>query len=143
MLASDGELERSKKVQNVKFKNIDDFFEFVPQDELEIVHLLRNIIFECLPNAKEHLAFNVPHYKVHRNICFLWPASVLWGKKKTYEGVRFGFAKGYLLTDETSFLDHGTRKQVFWKDIQSPTEIDIEVIKSLLYEAALLDKEYK
>lgn len=127
-------------MQNVKFKHIDDFFEFVPEDELEIVHLLRNIIFECIPHAQEHLAFSVPHYKVHRNICFLWPASVLWGKKKTYTGVRFGFAKGYLLSDETGYLDKGSRKYVYWKDIATSDQIDVAVIKSLLFEASLLDK---
>jgi hypothetical protein len=70
-----------KKMQDVDFKNVDDLPAFIPENELKIVERLRKIIFSCLPGCTEKLAYNVPFYKVHANICFIWPPSVNWGGK--------------------------------------------------------------
>lgn len=129
------------KMQNVNFKSIDEFLEFLPEDELKIVEIFRDIVFNNIPDVVEKLAFNVPFYKRNSNICFIWPASVLWGKKKTYDGVRFGFSNGYLLNDPDGFLDKGNRKNVYWKDFKSINEIDISFIKSLLFDAIIIDSE--
>ncbi len=128
-------------MQNVNFKSIDEFLEFLPEDELKIVEIFRDIVFNNIPDVVEKLAFNVPFYKRNSNICFIWPASVLWGKKKTYDGVRFGFSNGYLLNDPDGFLDKGNRKNVYWKDFKSINEIDISLIKSLLFDAIIIDSE--
>jgi hypothetical protein len=130
-----------QKMQNVNFKSIDEFLEFLPEDELKIVEIFRDIVFNNIPDVVEKLAFNVPFYKRNSNICFIWPASVLWGKKKTYDGVRFGFSNGYLLNDPDGFLDKGNRKNVYWKDFKSINEIDISLIKSLLFDAIIIDSE--
>ncbi len=129
------------KMQNVKFKTVDEFLDFLPPDELRIVEILRQLVLECMPEAEEKLAYNVPYYKMCRNICFIWPASVLWGKQKTYTGVRLGFTNGYLLQDEIDYLDKGDRKQVYWKDFKDTNQIDQELIKAYLYEAMILDQD--
>lgn len=63
------------------------------------------------------------------------------GKKETYKGVRIGFAKGYLLSDEMGYLEKGNRKQVYWRDIERLEESDIELLKSYLFETAMLDEQ--
>jgi Domain of unknown function (DU1801) len=131
------------KMQNVSFKNVDDFLEYLPDNELKIVEFLRRTVFDCIPMAIEYLSFNVPFYKVNRAICFIWPASILWGKKQTYEGVRFGLTTGYLISDEMNYLDRGDRKQVYWKDFSDLREIDIDLLKSYIFEAALIDEKNK
>ena len=131
------------KMQNVAFKSIDEFLDFIPNDELKIVNVLRQLVLDCMPDAVEKLSFNVPFYKRHKTVCFIWPASVLWGKKKTYEGVRFGFTNGYLMQDEIKYLSKGDRKQIYWRDFISIKDINIEVLKSYLYEAIMLDNETK
>lgn len=128
-------------MQNVSFQTVDEFLDFLPEGELKIVTVLRALVFDCLPNCNEKLSFNVPFYFLHKNVCFIWPASVTWGKKETYKGVRIGFAKGYLLSDETHYLEKGNRKQVYWRDIQRLEETDIELLKSYLFEAAMLDEQ--
>ena len=128
-------------MQNVSFKSVEEFLEFLPDDELRITEFLRKIVFECIPDVTEKLAYNVPYYKRHKNICFIWPASVLWGKKKTYSGVRFGFVSGHLLPDEPGFLDKGERKSVYWKDFGNLKEIDVELLKAYIYEAVLVDQQ--
>mgnify|MGYP003449319044 FL=1 len=132
----------SKKMQEVDFRSIDEFLAFLPEEELVIVEKLRKLVFYCLPDAREKLSFNVPYYYHHRNFCFIWPASVTWGKKKTYEGVRFGFAYGNQIADETGYLEKGGRKQIYWKDFTSIKEIDIELLQAYIYEAIYIDEAH-
>lgn len=128
-------------MQNVSFKSVDEFLDFLPEEELKIVTVLRALVYDCLPNCKEKISFNVPFYFLHKSVCFIWPASVTWGNKETYKGVRVGFAKGYLMTDEYNYLEKGTRKQIYWRDIQRLEEYDIELLKAYLFEAAMLDEQ--
>jgi len=127
-------------MQNVKFKSIDEFLEFLPEDELKITLFLMNIVKNSIPNYTEKLSFNVPYYFKNKHICFIWPASILWGNKKTYKGVRFGFSKGYLMRDELNYLEKGNRKQVYWRDFKSIDEVDVDLLKAYLFEAIEIDQ---
>lgn len=127
-------------MQEVSFRNVEEFLEYLPDDERKMTDLLRKIIFSCCPQITEKLSYNVPYYKQHKHICFIWPASILWGKKKMYEGVRFGFTSGHLLTDEMGYLDQGNRKYVSYKDFSSVKDIDVELLRSYLFEAIALDE---
>ncbi len=128
-------------MQNVSFKSVEEFLDFLPDDELKIVELLRSLILNCIPEVTEKLSYNVPFYKRHKSICFIWPSSILWGTRKTYTGVRFGFAKGYLLQDESNYLDKTNRKQFYMMDFNSVNEIDIDLFKSYLFEAVRIDEQ--
>lgn len=129
-----------KKMQNVSFKNMDEFWDFLPDKEKEIVIFLREIIINTIPDCVEKLSYNVPYYKRHSNICFLWPACITWGKVKQNNLVLLGFTKGYLMRDELNYLEKGNRKQVFTKGFSSIKEIDIAIIKTYLFEAIEIDK---
>lgn len=133
----------AKKMQQVSFSTVEEFLDFLPEHERTLTELLRKIVFGCLPICTEKLSYNVPFYKIRKNICFIWPASVTWGSKATYEGVRFGFTQGYLLRDETSFLEKGERKQVYWKDFTSIRETDIDMLRAMLFEAAEIDSGHR
>ncbi len=130
-------------MQNVKFDSLDEFFDFLPEEELVVVEYLRAVILDCIPNCTEKLSYNVPYFKLRSNICFIWPASVLWGKKKTYEGVRLGFVKGYLMHDDIHYLEKGERKQVYWRDFKSIEEIDVDILRAYIYDAVLVDERKK
>src|SRR5688500_2075861 len=135
--------KEKQKMQNESFRNVDEFLEFLPEDELKIVEFLRNLVFICIPECTEKLSYNVPFYKVNKNICFIWPASVLWGKTKSYNGVRLGFSNGYLMHDEIGYLDKGARKQVYYKDFTDIREIEVDILKSYIFEAAMIDQLIK
>jgi hypothetical protein len=130
------------KFQTVDFKTVDDFLEFIPENELKIVSCLRQIIFSCVPECTEKLAYNVPFYFKHSRFCFIWPPSVQWGNTK-HNGVRLGFTNGYLLTDDSNYLDKGERKQMYWKDFKNVKDIEIDLIKSFLFEAIEIDERLK
>ena len=130
-------------MQNVSFRNVSEFLEFLPEDELTMTELLRKLVFDCIPGVSEKLSFNVPFYKRNKTICFIWPASVLWGANKSYEGVRFGFNCGNQMEDEIGYLDKGKRKQIYWKDFKKITDIDLEILRAYLFEAVAIDEQFK
>ncbi len=134
-------LLQKRKMQEVSFKSVEECLDYIPANELSLVTKLREIIFQAIPDCHEKLAYNVPYYKRHANICFLWPASILWGSKVQYEGVRLGFTKGYLLVDESGYLDQGNRKEVAYKDFKHPDEIDETMLIPFLLRAADVDEE--
>lgn len=131
------------KMQNVNFQSVDEFLAFLPPEELEVVEFLRQLIYDCIPDVSERLSYNVPYFKRHKTLCFLWPASVLWGKKQTYTGVRLGFTQGHLLSDEIGYLNLEGRKQVAWRDFQSIEEIDVELLQMYIYEAVVVDQGWQ
>ncbi len=127
----------------IRFASAHELLDFLPDDERVLMEHLREFIISEAPQLKERLSFNILAYKGRRDVCFIWPASVLWGGKKTYEGVRFGFSHGHLLSDASSYLDRGNRKQVYWRDLQRITPTDERMLRQLLHEAVRIDEERK
>lgn len=125
------------KAQPIRFNSIDEFLDSLPEEELKIVSLLRRIIFDCIPDVKEKLSYNVPYYYRHSRICFIWPASVPWGNLK--KGVAIGFCKGGELIDEFNYLEKGDRKHVRRRLFNSVKAIDVNSLKACLFEALLID----
>ncbi|MGH1336594.1 MAG: DUF1801 domain-containing protein [Aureispira sp.] len=119
----------------------EDFLEQLSEDEQLVCTNLRQLILECLPNCEEKLSYKVPFYKGHSNICYLWPSSILWGQKKTYEGVRLGFIQGYLMYDDINYLTAGTRQYVRCRDFLTVADIDQELLSAYLYDADRINKE--
>jgi len=130
------------KFQNVKFNNVDEFLDFLPENELEIVEFLRTVVFDCISNCREKLSYNVPYYYRHSRVCFIWPASVPWGNVKK-NGVLFGFCRGNLLNDDVNWLERGERKQVYTKTFTRIDEIYVDLLKGYIFEAVELDEKLK
>ncbi len=126
-------------MQSVDFRNVRELLDFLPDDQLEIVERLREIIFKCLPEIEERLSFNVPFFKKHGDVFFIWPGAVPWGSKN-WPGVEFGFSHGNLLADRAQFLEHGQRKQVFSKRFFSVNEIPDDLLRAYIFEATEIDE---
>lgn len=129
-------------MQDVAFKTVDEFLNSLPEEELKIVNQFRNIVQQIMPHAKEKLSWNIPTYTINKSVCFIWPASVKWGKKETYKGVRFGFMHGNLLHPKNNYFDLGKRKIVRWRDFTSIDDIDVAILTSTLYEAMFVDEQF-
>lgn len=127
------------KFQPFNFRNMDEFREHLPDNELQIFSFLRQLIDESFPHYTEKLAYNVPFYYGHTRICFIWPPSVPWGNAGI-KGVQLGFCNGYLMQDELNYLSKGARKQVYWREYSRLDEIDPDIVKAYLHEAYLLDE---
>ena len=123
-------------MQNVHFQSVDELLGFLQGEQLEMVDLLRELVFECVPDVEERLSFNVPFYRRYGALCFIWPGAVSWGST-VWDGVEFGFNNGHLLADEDNYLDKGNRKQVFTKRFFQVPELraNMDKLRSLLLEA--------
>ncbi len=128
------------KIQPVNFNSIEDFLSFLPPNELEIVNYLRQIILGSMPICVEKLAYNIPYYYINSRVLFIWPSSVPWGKVPE-NGVIIGFCNGYLLNDEINFLEKNNRKQVYTKTYYHIKEIDVDLLKSYIFQAIHIDGE--
>jgi len=128
--------------QPMKFRSVEEFLDFLPEHELQVVEYLRQLVFDCIPGVREKLAYNVPFYYLNSRICFIWPAAVPWGKVEK-SGVMLGFNKGYLLQDELNYLDRGSRKEVYTKTFSHIPLGEEDILKAFLFEAAELDRSLK
>ena len=131
--------EERKRMQNVKFRNVGEMLAYLPEDQLQITERLQGIIWETIPRVKEKLSYNVPFYSVRKNMCFIWPGAIPWGKT-VKDGVTLGFSYGYLLHDVSNFLEQGDRKQVYTKTYFRVEEIDEEIIRHFLLESVEIDE---
>lgn len=125
----------------LRFASAQELLDFLPADERVLMERLREFIVSEAPHLHERLSFNILTYKQRRDVCFIWPASVLWGGKKTYEGVRFGFSHADLISDPSNYLERGSRKQVYWRDLQEFTRTDERMLSQLLAQAVRADRE--
>ena len=125
-------------MQDVDFKDVDDFLEYLPDEERVIVDFLRKLVFQCLPEVKEKLSYNVPYYYRKQRIVFIWPACVPWGMSQT-EGVLFGFCKGHLMRDVKKVLNRENRKVIGTMLFTDLSQIDEELIREYLFEAGEID----
>lgn len=126
--------------QKVKFHSLEEFFDFLPKEQLKVTEFLRDLVFDSLTNPSEKLSYNVPFYSIHSRLCFIWPSAVPWGNVKK-KGIEFGFCQGFLMNDPLDFLDRGKRKQVYTKTFFNIDEIDVDVMRTYLHEAERVDLE--
>jgi len=126
----------------MKIKNLVELFTILPEDEIIIVDVLRQIILDALPPyCKEKISYNVPFFYGNKGICIIWPSTVPRGGIK--KGVLLGFWYGNKLKDVDGFLTRGTNKQVFYKIYQTPEEINDKPIIKLLKEAIKVDAGFR
>ena len=122
----------------MKIKSLVQFYDSIPENEMIIVDVLRNIVKSNLPSyCKEKISYNVPYFYGNKGICLIWPSGIPRGGIKS--GVLLGFWNGYLLKDQHQYLTHGTNKKIYYKIYNTIKEIDQEQIVSLLKEAVALD----
>lgn len=80
-------------------------------------------------------------------ICFIWPASIVWGPKRDSEvkktaAVSLGFCQGNLMSNEDGILKAEGRKQVYVMYFRSLNDIEENSVRALLFEANLIDDAF-
>lgn len=130
-----------------KYGDVEEMMAALPRDERVIVNRLRALVSECVPKAEEkaYYGMGVPFYRHNKLICFIWPPSVLWGRKepKNPKGVSLGFCQGYLMSNDDGVLLAEGRKQVYILYVKSLKDLDENQVRALLFEAAMIDEGFK
>ncbi len=120
----------------MKIDGLLDFYDRLPQHELELTLMLQKIIKTTLPQSTEYIHHEVLFFSIETPICFIWPSSIpIPNVPEDFEGVRLGFTRGRCIKDPTYYLTNQGQKLVFWKDIEYVEDIDQECIKSFLLQS--------
>jgi hypothetical protein len=129
--------------------DIDQMIAALPHEEQVMVKKLRALVIECIPQAteKSYYDFGIPFYRRNRLICFIWPPSVVWEpgadhEKRKGKGVSLGFNQGNLMSNEDGVLLAEGRKQVYVMYFKKLNDIDEARVRSLLFEAAMIDEQF-
>ena len=115
-----------------KTRTPDQVYDALPEHERITALVLRELIFETLPGVTEKLSWGAPFYFGSRSLCYIWPASVPWGKLDA--GVALGFTRAQLL-DHGGYLSHTPGSQLGRRVYLVPEEIDVGRVQRLLREA--------
>lgn len=131
-------------------KSVEELIMSLPRAEQVLVKRLRALITECIPKATEHMYYDIglPFYRHNRLICFIWPASLFWGPKRSPEtqhlkGTSLGFNQGNLMSNEDGVLKAEGRKQVYVMYLESIKDLDENQVRALLFEAAMIDDQFR
>ena len=126
----------NKFQRNINFNSVDDIINFIPNKEANILIKLRSIILDLVPNIQEKISYNVPYFYLNKNLFFIWPGSIPWGK--TPKGtVKLGFCLGYLIDDETNIFDSENLKTIRTITFNNIKELlnSIDIIKMKIIES--------
>ncbi|MBN1952657.1 MAG: hypothetical protein JW801_15755 [Bacteroidales bacterium] len=123
-----------------KLDSIEDFLDYLPDDERDIADYLRELILDAIPDCREKFIGGIPVYFRHGKICYIRPAAIPRGNVPAY-GVQIGFFQGYRMTNDDRYLEKGRRVRVFTKIFAECCEVDPARIRSLLFEATVFDQE--
>jgi hypothetical protein len=134
-------------------KSVEEVILELPKGEQTIMKKLRTLIADCLPFASEKNNFGDPYmerghvlYSHNRMICYIWPSSFAKGKLKEVhqaKGVSLGFCQGNLFANEDGALRTEGRKQVYCLYFKTLKEINDKQIRSLLFEAEMIDRDFR
>jgi hypothetical protein len=130
---------------------VEEMITNLPKDERVIVTRLRSLIMECLPLAieKPYYGLGVPYYSHHRQICYIFPASALYGcsqvpdKSPSNKKIALGFCQGNRMSNEHSVLYSEGRKQVRVMYFNSLGDLNEAQVRALLFEAGMIDDSFR
>lgn len=125
----------------MKITSLTQLYDQLPDEQLVMTELLREIILETIPGVKEKISYNVPFFYKNKSICLVWPSAIPRGGFTS--GVMLAFWYGNRLKDVNNYLNHGTNKQIYFKIFQKVEEIDVKLVKDILSEAVALDEDFK
>jgi hypothetical protein len=97
----------------------------------DIVSILRDLIHETAPDAKEIISYGIPAYKMKRIIAVISP---------TKKGITLAFSKGAEFEDKYGFLE-GEGKVSKNVRIKSVNDINREALRYYIKQALELDSK--
>jgi hypothetical protein len=97
----------------------------------DIVTVLRALMKECAPDAKEGIGYGIPAYKGRRILAVISP---------TKKGITFAFSRGAEFEDKYGLLE-GVGKVSKNVRIRRLTEINQAALRSYIQQALELDAE--
>lgn len=111
-------------------KTVSHYIDQMDAKLLPIVLKLRAIIKNGFPGIIERISYNIPFYYYNGPLCYI---------NVRKNSVSLGFTKGYALSNKQGLLDMKGRKQVATLTFCTEDEIDENIIKEIILEAASIN----
>jgi uncharacterized protein YdhG (YjbR/CyaY superfamily) len=108
---------------------MDEFEEFVqrrvsPQFQ-DIVRMIRNLMRECAPEAREHMSYGVPNWSGRRGLAVISP---------TKKDITFAFSNGAYFVDDYGLLQ-GVGKRSKHVKISRLDEVNYDALRDYIRQA--------
>ncbi len=117
----------------IKSKDVDLYLKHTPKLLRDLMIEVRAIIWKTMPDVEESIKFTVPFYSRHGLLCYLSPL-----KKK--DGIYIGFAKGYLMSDESGIFTGKNLKYIRHIEFRKSSDIKKKMLREYLEEAMMLNE---
>jgi hypothetical protein len=109
-----------------KLKEVDTYIESAPEAQKEVLNILRNLIFDAVPNVVEDFKWNQPVYALEKNFAYL---------KSNKQHVNLGFFS-FDKTEDPKGLLEGTGKSMRHIKISSKSDIDSDLLLKMIKQSA-------
>jgi len=116
-----------------KSNDVDLYLRQTPKLLRYLMIEVRAIIWKTIPGVEETIKFTVPFYSRQGLLCYLSPL-----KKK--DGIYIGFAKGYLMSDESGIFTGKNLKQIRHIEFRKNSDIKKKLLMEYLEEAIILNE---
>ncbi|HAP36300.1 MAG TPA: hypothetical protein DCQ28_10295 [Bacteroidetes bacterium] len=116
-----------------KSNDVDLYLRRTPKLLRDLMIEVRAIIWMTIPDVEETIKFTVPFYSRQGLLCYLSPL-----KKK--DGIYIGFAKGYLMSDESGIFTGKNLKQIRHIEFRKSSDIKKKMLREYLEEAMMLNE---
>jgi hypothetical protein len=113
---------------------IDDYILRLPDKEREIYIILREFIHECVPQVTEKISYGIPFFYLKKPFCYM---------HRHKGGVDLSFMAGHAMSNPHGALDMRDRSRVGSLHYDDVLEVDLEILKDTLLEAASFDLGWK
>jgi uncharacterized protein len=115
---------------------IENYIALLPEKEQEIAALIREFIWEMVPDAEERFSFKLPFYHYYGMFCYI-------NYQKKGGGIELAFCRGKDLLLAYPELDLKNRAMIAGITFYSKKEMNAALIRNLLAEAAGWQREAK
>ncbi|MDP1678429.1 MAG: DUF1801 domain-containing protein [Bacteroidota bacterium] len=123
-------------MKSKKSKDVDLYLKHTSKQLRDLMIDVRAIIWKAIPDVEESIKYTVPFYSRQGLLCYLSPL-----KKK--DGIYIGFAKGYLMSDESGIFSGKSLKYIRHIELRNKSEIKKKLLKEYLEEAVMFNEMKK
>lgn len=113
---------------------VDIYIDDLPENQKAIVTILRQMLYELVPNIQEKYSFKLPFYHYFGMFCYI---------NKIPNGIDFCFCRGKDLMNEFPQLLIKKRAKIAGVELYSLKDISTKEVKEIILTAAAWNKEAK
>lgn len=114
---------------------VEDYILRLPEEKREMYIVLRDFIIETVPGVTNKISYGIPFFYLKKPFCYL--------HQNKNGGIDLSFMAGHRMSNPYGKLEKRDRKLVRTLYYQSINDIDLNILKDTLLEAAEFDNDWR